>query len=52
VRAVAARGGGKATIAVLDFGRPSISSSIRSIKMIAGLKCTIQEGLVCSGDVP
>jgi hypothetical protein len=37
---------------VLDHGRPSISSSIRSIKMYSWNQCTEQERLVCSGDVP
>jgi hypothetical protein len=32
---------------VLDFGRPSISGSIRSIKMYSWAQCTMQEGLVC-----
>jgi hypothetical protein len=36
---------------VLDHGRPSISDSIRSIKMYSWAQCTMQEGLVCSRDV-
>jgi hypothetical protein len=35
------------SIIVLDFGRPSISGSIRSIKIYSWAQCTTQEGLVC-----
>ncbi len=34
-------------VSVLDFGRPSISGSIRSIKMYSWAYCTMQKGLVC-----
>jgi hypothetical protein len=37
---------------VPDHGRPSISGSIRSIKMYSWAQCTMHERLVCSGDVP
>jgi hypothetical protein len=39
-------------ISVLDYGRPSISGSIRSIKMYSWAQCNVQKGLLCSGDVP
>ncbi len=39
-------------VSVLDHGRPSISGSIRSIKMYSWAQCTMQERLVCSRDVP
>ncbi len=39
-------------ILVSDSGRPDISSPIRSIKMYSYAQCTVQERLVCCGDVP
>jgi hypothetical protein len=37
---------------VSDGERPNISSPIRNIKMYSYAQCTVQERLVCSGDVP
>jgi hypothetical protein len=37
---------------VLDSERPDVSGPIRSIKMYSYAQCTVQERLVCSGDVP
>jgi hypothetical protein len=38
---------------VSDSERPDVSGgSIRSIRMYSCAQCTVQEGLVCSGDVP
>jgi hypothetical protein len=37
---------------VSDSERPEISGSIRSIKMYSYAQSTVQERLVCSGDVP
>jgi hypothetical protein len=37
---------------VSDSERPEISGPIRSIKMYSYAQCTVQERLVCSGDVP
>jgi hypothetical protein len=45
-------GGGAREGTVLDHGRPSISGLIRSTKMYSYAQCTVQERLVCSGDVP
>jgi hypothetical protein len=39
-------------VVVLDHGRPSISGSIRSIKMYSWAQCIVQKRLLCSGDVP
>jgi hypothetical protein len=39
-------------ITVSDSERPDVSGSIRSIRMYSCAQCTVQEGLVCSGDVP
>jgi hypothetical protein len=37
---------------VSDRERPNVSGPIRSIKMYSYAQCTVQERLVCSGDVP
>jgi hypothetical protein len=37
---------------VSDSERPDVSGSIQSIKMYSYAQCTVQERLVCSGDVP
>ncbi len=39
-------------LSVPDHGRPNISGPIRSIQMYSWAQCTVQERLVCSGDVP
>jgi hypothetical protein len=37
---------------VKDSDRPGISSPVRSIKMYSYAQCTVQQELVCGGDVP
>jgi hypothetical protein len=37
---------------VTDRERPNVSGPIRSIKMYSYAQCTVQERLVCCGDVP
>ncbi len=42
----------KFVICVSDRERPNVSGPIQSIKMYSYAQCTVQERLVCSGDVP
>jgi hypothetical protein len=39
-------------VSVLDSERPDISGPIQSIQIYKYAQCTVQERLVCSGDVP
>jgi hypothetical protein len=39
-------------LSVTDRERPNVSGPIRSIKMYSYAQCTMQERLVCCGDVP
>jgi hypothetical protein len=42
----------KNEVRVLDFGSPSISGSIQSIKMYSWAECAMQKGLVCRDMYP
>jgi hypothetical protein len=42
----------KGRVTVSDRERPNVSGPLRSIKIYSYAQCTVQERLVCCGDVP